>query len=72
MHPLPNGYSAVDDGDTIQEGDLALGKMQSVCGQETYGWRKVASFLVGQEFFKDAYELGHPSMLVRKNTSSDN
>jgi hypothetical protein len=33
MHPFPQGYRKVDDGDVIQAGDLALGKVTSACGQ---------------------------------------
>lgn len=66
MHPYPKGYSRVADGDIIKEGDIALGKIRSVCGQESYGWKNVAPFLIGQEFFEGALELGHPSLLLRK------
>ena len=72
MHPFPEGYSRVADGDIIRAGDLALGKARSMCGQESFGWAPVAAFLVGQEFFEGATELGHPMMLVRKNSQSDN
>ncbi len=67
MHPFPKGYHPVADGDIIKEGDLALGKIQSVCGQESYGWKNVAPRLIGQEFFEGAVELGHPSILLRKD-----
>lgn len=67
MHPYPQGYLRVADGDIIKEGDLALGKIRSVCGQESYGWKNVAASLVGQEFFEGAVELGHPAMLIRKS-----
>ncbi len=66
MHPYPQGYRRVADGDTIKEGDIALGKIRSVCGQESYGWKNIAPFLIGQEFFEGALELGHPSILLRK------
>jgi hypothetical protein len=66
MHPIPNGYSRVEDGDIIREGDLALGKIKSMCGQGSYGWGPVVPRLIGQEFFEGAGELGHPPMLVRK------
>ena len=66
MHPYPEGYRRVSDGDIIKEGDLALGKIRSVCGQESYGWKTVAQFLVGQELYEGAVELGHPSLLLRK------
>lgn len=67
MHPYPQGYRRVADGDIIKEGDIALGKITSVCGQESYGWKNVALFLIGQEFFENAFELGHPSLLLRKD-----
>ena len=67
MHPFPQGYRKVDDGDLIQAGDLALGKVTSVCGQGSYGWANVARHLIGQEYFEGALELGHPMMLIRKN-----
>ena len=51
MHPYPQGYRRVADGDTIKEGDIALGKIRSMCGQESYGWKNAAPFLIGQEFF---------------------
>ncbi|RYY04506.1 MAG: hypothetical protein EOO53_01430 [Gammaproteobacteria bacterium] len=70
MHPYPIGYSRVADGDIIKEGDLALGKIRSVCGQESYGWKRVAPFLVGQELYEGAIELGHPVLLVRKNETA--
>jgi len=66
MHPIPTGYSRVKDGDIIRDGDLALGKIKSMCGQESYGWKHVAAGLIGQEFFEGAAEIGHPWMLVRK------
>jgi hypothetical protein len=66
QHPLPKGYYRVADGDTIQSGDLALGCLNSVCGQPGYGWSQVAPILVGQEYFEGALELGHPMMLARK------
>jgi len=66
MHPIPKDYIRVADGDVIKDGDLMLGKTQSVCGQESYGWKSVAKYLVGQEFFEGATELGHPALLVRK------
>jgi hypothetical protein len=67
VHPIPEGYARVADGDTIRDGDLALGKIRSMCGQESYGWKHVAQGLIGKEFFEGASELGHPSLLVRKN-----
>ena len=66
QHPLPQGYYKVEDGDIIQMGDLALGRVSSVCGQPGYGWSQVAPILVGQEYFEGALELGHPMMLARK------
>lgn len=66
MHPLPQGYIKVNDGDTIQPGDLALGKVIATCGQQSYGWTKVSPQLIGQEYFEAATEIGHPVMLVRK------
>lgn len=75
MHPCPEGYRRVSDGDIIKEGDLALGKIRSMCGQESYGWKNVSPTLIGQEFYEGAAELGHPPMLVRKipdNPSSNN
>ena len=70
MHPYPKGYRRVADGDIIKEGDIALGKIRSVCGQESYGWKNVAPFLIDQEFFEGALELGHPSLLLRKDNPS--
>jgi len=67
MHPFPEGYSRVNDGDIIKAGDLALGKVRSMCGQESYGWKNVAPILIGQEFFEGATELGHPVILLRKD-----
>lgn len=66
MHPYPIGYSRVSDGDIIKEGDLLLGKIRSMCGQESYGWKNVPAALVGQEFYEGAIEMGHPMLLVRK------
>lgn len=66
MHPIPQDYYKVVDGDYIQSGDLALGRTQSFCGQPSYGWKPVAPFLIGQEFYEGALELGHPAMLIRK------
>ena len=66
MHPYPQGYRRVADGDTIKDGDIALGKITATCGRESYGWKNVAPFLIGQEFFEGALELGHPSVLLRK------
>ena len=71
MHPIPEGYSRVADGDTIREGDLALGKIRSMCGQESYGWKHVAPALIGQEFFEGATELGHPPLLVRSGKKGE-
>lgn len=68
MYSYPKGYRRVADGDIIKEGDITLGKIQSVCGQESYGWGKVAPRLIGQEFFEGAIELGHPDILLRKDT----
>lgn len=65
--PIPQGYHRVADGDVIEVEDIMLGKLQSVCGQESYGWKRVSAFLVGQEFFEGATELGHPNFLCRKN-----
>lgn len=50
IHPYPAGYSRVSDGDIIKEGDLLLGKVRSMCGQESYGWKMVPKPLIGQEF----------------------
>ncbi len=66
MHPLPQGYLKVKDGDIIQTGDLALGKVIATCGQQSYGWTPVPLHLIGQEYFEGATEMGHPVMLVRK------
>lgn len=66
MHPFPQGYRKVDDGDVIRAGDLALGKVTSACGQGSYGWKNVVPHLIGQEFFEGAIELGHPLILIRK------
>lgn len=68
MHPYPKGYRRVADGDIIKEGDITLGKTKSMCGQEAYGWKNVAPVLIGQEFFEGASELGHPQVLLRKDT----
>jgi hypothetical protein len=68
MHPYPQGYRRVADGDTIKDGDIALGKITATCGRESYGWKNIAPFLIGQEFFEGALELGHPSVLLRKDT----
>ena len=70
MHPFPQGYRKVDDGDVIQAGDLALGKVRSACGQGSYGWAKVAPHLIGQEYFEGAAELGHPMLLIRKDADN--
>jgi len=69
MHPIPKGYKKVIDGDTIQSGDLALGKIMATCGQQSYGWTNVSPRLIGQEYFEGAQEMGHPIMLVRKNNN---
>lgn len=72
MHPIPQGYCKVEDGDLIRAGDLALGKVNSACSQSSYGWKNVDPHLIGQEFFEGASELGHPFLLIRKieiNTS---
>ena len=69
MHPIPQGYKRVADGDFIQAGDIALGAIKSVCGQSTYGWSRVAARLVGQEFYEGALELGHPKLLARASAS---
>jgi hypothetical protein len=66
MHPLPQGYAKVSDGNTIQKGDLALGKVTATCGQQSYGWTNVSPQLIGQEYFEGAIEMGHPIMLIRK------
>ncbi len=66
MHPIPAGYVKVSDGDIIQKGDLALGKVTATCGQQSYGWTNVPPQLIGQEYFEAAIEMGHPMMLVRK------
>lgn len=66
MHPLPAGYAKVSDGDFIQQGDLALGKVIATCGQQSYGWTNVSPQLIGQEYFEGAVEMGHPVMLIRK------
>ena len=66
MHPYPAGYSRVSDGDIIKEGDLLLGKIRSMCGQESYGWKNVPAALIGQALCEGAVELGHPGVLVRK------
>jgi hypothetical protein len=70
MHPFPQGYCKVEDGDVIRAGDLALGKVSSACGQNSYGWKNVAPHLIGQEFFEGAIELGHPFLLIRKIDSN--
>lgn len=72
MYPVPQGYRAVADGDVIQPGDLALGKVTSTCGQDSYGWANVTPHLIGQEYFAGALELGHPIMLIRRVLSTDN
>lgn len=72
MYPVPQGYRTVADGDIIQSGDLALGKVTSTCGQGSYGWANVAPHLVGQEYFEGAHELGHPIMLIRRVSFTDN
>lgn len=69
MHPIPQGYAKVADGDIIQKGDLALGKVTATCGQQSYGWTNVSPALIGQEYFEGATEMGHPIMLIRKNQS---
>lgn len=51
----------------LKTGDIMLGKMQSMCGQESYGWKNVAPTLIGQEFFEGATELGHPHLLLRRD-----
>ncbi len=66
MYTFPEGYYRVADGDTIEAGDLVLAKGASMCGKECYGWKKVAPFLVGCEFFEGAIALGHPNILLRK------
>ncbi len=66
MHPFPQGYRKVEDGDVIHAGDLALGRVTATCGQGSYGWKNVAPHLIGQEFFEGALELGHPLLLIRK------
>jgi len=70
MHPQPEGYSRVADGDIIKDGDIALGKIRSVCGQESYGWAPVARHLIGQEYVAGAVELGHPVFLLRRDYQS--
>lgn len=72
MYPVPQGYRTVADGDIIQSGDLVLGKVTSACGQGSYGWTTVAPHLIGQEYFEGALELGHPIMLIRRVSSTDN
>jgi hypothetical protein len=72
MYPVPQGYRAVADGDIIQLGDLALGKVTSTCGQGSHGWANVAPHLIGQEYFEGALELGHPVMLIRRVLPTDN
>lgn len=68
MHPFPQGYVKVNDGDIIQAGDLALGKVIATCGQQSYGWTNVSPQLIGQEYFEGAIEMGHPVILARKNS----
>ncbi len=67
MHPLPQGYRKVDDGDLIEVGDVMLGNVISACSQASQGWTNVAPHLIGQEYFEGARELGHPAILIRKN-----
>jgi hypothetical protein len=72
MHPLPQGYIKVNDGDIIQANDLALGKVIATCGQASYGWARVSPQLIGHEYFEGAIELGHPILLARKTLETDN
>ena len=65
MHRYPNGYSDVKDGDIIRQGDISLGKIRSVCGQESYGWSVVAPYLIGQEYFKNGMDSGLMILLRR-------
>lgn len=71
MHPLPQGYVMVNDGDIIQANDLALGKVIATCGQASYGWTRVQPQLIGHEYFAGAIEIGYPIMLARKSQKKD-
>ena len=69
MHPFPKGYIRVKDGDIIQQGDISLGKIKSMCGQESYGWGSVAPYLIGQEYFENGMDCGVVMVLLRKDTN---
>jgi hypothetical protein len=65
MHPPPDGYAPVPDGDTIAAGDLTLGELRSSCGQRSGGWKRVASRWIGQTYDSYSLDPNHPKCLVR-------
>ena len=69
MHPFPQGYSPIKDGEIIQKGDIILGKMQSVCGQPSYGWSAVPPYLIGQEYFEHGMDFGPAQVVLRRTRS---
>lgn len=71
MHRHPKGYNQVNDGDIIRHGDINLGKIKSVCGQESYGWSAVAPYLIGQEYFKNGMDCGVVIVLLRRDIIGD-
>jgi hypothetical protein len=67
MHSHPKGYSNVKDGDIIRQGDISLGKIRSVCGQESYGWSAVAPYLIGKQYFANGLDCGVVMVLLRRD-----
>ncbi|MES2824273.1 MAG: hypothetical protein V4732_11775 [Pseudomonadota bacterium] len=70
MHSQPKGYSEVKNGDIIRHGDISLGKIRSVCGQESYGWSAVAPYLIGKQYFESGLDCGLVLVLLRRDVSN--
>ncbi len=66
-YPHPKGYNPVKDGDIIQKDDIFLGKNNAACGRESYGWSKVAPYLVGREYYAAGMDCGTQIILLRRD-----
>jgi len=66
MYSTPQGYVPLKDGDIIKVDDIMLGKIKSVCGQDSYGWSKVSPYLIGEEFYASGMDAGKIQIMRRK------
>lgn len=62
---VQKGYYDLEDGDILEAGDLAFGNLSS----GKYGWGRIPSYLIGQALCIGAVGLGHPTLVIRKQTT---